>query len=224
MFASEARLRYKKRVNPGTTANRCRGSRRTCARGFSLIELMVVMCVGALLYFSVVGGGKGSRARQQIAQCEGNLHSAFAALQTYAIASGGAFPSIPSARTSEAALGVLVPKCTTSPGDFICPGSGDPALAQGEALAGHKISYAYYMGQRSSDGPDQPLLSDRQVDENPKPFGAPLFSSDGKKPGNNHGKYGGNILFCDGSIKTSPAASAFNLTNGPGVVLLNPKP
>ena len=80
------------------------------------------------------------------------------------------------------------------------------------------------MGRRDSDGPDQPLMSDRQVDENPKPAGALLFSSDGKKPGNNHGKNGGNILFCDGGVKSSPAASAFTLTNSPGGVLLNPKP
>jgi len=67
-------------------------------------------------------------------------------------------------------------------------------------------------------------MSDRQVDANPKLLGQPLFSADGKKPGNNHNKYGGNIMFCDGNVQTSPASSAFNLTNAPNVVLLNPKP
>jgi prepilin-type N-terminal cleavage/methylation domain-containing protein/prepilin-type processing-associated H-X9-DG protein len=210
-------------VNPGPVTKPARGWNKTRERGFSLIELMIVLVV-ILLALTTVTGGKGGRRQQQLAQCEGNLHSVFVALQTYANANSNMFPVVSNARTSDTPLSLLVPQCTTSANDFICPASGDSELPQAKPFARRKISYAYYMGRRDSDSPDQPLLSDRQVDDNPKPVGTPLFSSNGKKPGNNHGDYGGNILFCDGSVKTSPAASAFNLTNSPGVVLLNPKP
>ena len=39
-----------------------------------------------------------------------------------------------------------------------------------EPLRNHKISYAYYMGRRL-DPPQSPLMSDRQVDTEPKRAG-----------------------------------------------------
>jgi prepilin-type processing-associated H-X9-DG protein len=97
-------------------------------------------------------------------------------------------------------------------------------LPDARPFAGRKISYAYYMGHGANDGPEEPLLTDRQVNTRPKQTGDPLFSPDGEKPGANHNRYGGNVMFCDGAIKPSPAKSAFALTNGPTVTLLNPKP
>ena len=80
------------------------------------------------------------------------------------------------------------------------------------------------MGRNTNNAANDALLTDWQVDNQPKVTGQLLFSSDGKKPGNNHNKYGGNLMFCDGSVQTSPASSAFTLTNPPNVILLNPKP
>jgi prepilin-type processing-associated H-X9-DG protein len=51
-----------------------------------------------------------------------------------------------------------------------------------------------------------------------------VFSPDGKKPGNNHNKFGGNFLFCDGNVQTTPARLAFPLPQATNVILLNPKP
>src|SRR5436190_817585 len=51
-----------------------------------------------------------------------------------------------------------------------------------------------------------------------------LFSLDGKKPGNNHHKYGGNFLFVDGRLEMSNAKAPFPLPLTNGVVLLNPRP
>ena len=51
-----------------------------------------------------------------------------------------------------------------------------------------------------------------------------VFSPDGKPPGNNHHKFGGNFLFADGSVQSSPPRLTFSLAVAPGVVLLNPKP
>jgi prepilin-type processing-associated H-X9-DG protein len=83
------------------------------------------------------------------------------------------------------------------------------------------------MGRRLNPSPDSSsvvLLSDRQVNTDPKHAGEFVFSPDGKSPGNNHYKFGGNFLFGDGSVQPSDAQLTFSLAVPPGVVLLNPKP
>jgi hypothetical protein len=99
-----------------------------------------------------------------------------------------------------------------------------------------KISYAYFMGWRrpeaaasgsdSSSGASTPeaLMADRLVDTAPKPSGAPLFSKSGAAPGNNHHRYGGNILLTDGQQKGMPVTTPTALNWPKEVVLLNPKP
>ena len=64
----------------------------------------------------------------------------------------------------------------------------------------------------------------KKVNAEPKRAGEIVFSMNGKPPGNNHHKYGGNFLMCDGSVQFSPAQLTFSLAGAPGVVLLNPKP
>ena len=51
-----------------------------------------------------------------------------------------------------------------------------------------------------------------------------MVSINGKGPGNNHHKFGGNFLMTDGSVQASDAQLTFSLAGRPGVVLLNPKP
>jgi len=116
-----------------------------------------------------------------------------------------------------------VPKYSVDTSIFICPGGRDAAIPPGEPLRGRKISYAYFMGRRL-DGPRNPLLSDRQVNTDAKRTGEPVFSADGKPPGNNHHKYGGNFLWSDGSVEFCPAQLPFSIALEPGVVLFNPKP
>ena len=99
----------------------------------------------------------------------------------------------------------------------------DAPLPSGVSFANLKISYAFYLGQRLGDA-QQPLMSDRQINAEPKRAGDPVFSMNGKPPGNNHHKYGGNFLMGDGSVQNSPAQLTFSLAGTPGVVLLNPKP
>ena len=106
---------------------------------------------------------------------------------------------------------------------FTCPGSKDAPVPSGESLRQHKISYAYYMGRRATEA-QQVLLSDRQVNPQAKGQGEYAFSSTGKPPGNNHGKLGGNFLFCDGHTEATPPQVPFSLTLTNGVVLLNPNP
>ena len=163
------------------------------------------------------------RQRSQKKLCADNLQKIYLALQIYANDFHGALPQNPGAATSEDALGQLVPKYTADTSIFICPGGRDAAIPSGEPLRNHKISYAYFMG-RGWTARKTFLMSDRQVDTQPKHPGEFAFSPDGRPPGNNHHKYGGNFLLGDGSVLDSPALLAFSLAIPPGVVLLNPKP
>jgi prepilin-type N-terminal cleavage/methylation domain-containing protein/prepilin-type processing-associated H-X9-DG protein len=195
------------------------------ARGaFSLLELLIVTAVIVVLFTLYFGGGSKAYQTKQIAACEKNLLNAYVALKTYAVDNNDKFPVLANAQTSEGPLSQLVPRYTTGTEFFTCPGCKDSKLPDAKPFADRKISYAYYMRRTVKEGADQPLMSDRQVNTNDKSPGQLLFSPDGKKPGANHNKYGGNVMFCDGNVQSSPAQSAFTLTNGPNVVLLNPKP
>ncbi len=191
---------------------------------FSLLELLIVAALIIIMFTLYWGGGSRSYQTRRIANCEKNLEYMFVALKTYSVDNDGKFPFLAGAQTSEPVLSQLVPRSTTRTEFFICPGSHDKDLPPSQPFANRTISYAYYMGHTPAEGADQPLASDRQVDTNSKLSGQLLFSLDGKKPGNNHNKFGGNIMFCDGSVLSTPARAAFDLTNAPNVVLLNPNP
>ncbi len=191
--------------------------------GFSLIEMLITLALMITLSVMMFGFGSASRQRSQKKLCGDNLQKVYLALQIYANDFKGALPQNTNAATSEEVLGQLVPKYSADTSIFICPGGRDSQIPAGEPLRSHKISYAYFMGRRL-DTPPSPLMSDRQVDAEPKRAGEFVFSPNGKPPGNNHHKYGGNFLLTDGSIQDSPAQLTFSLAAGPGVVLLNPKP
>jgi prepilin-type processing-associated H-X9-DG protein len=191
---------------------------------FSLLELLIVAALIIIMFTLYWGGGSRGFQMKQIANCEKNLEYDFVAIKTYSVDNDGKFPFLAGAATSEPVLSQLVPRSTTRTEFFICPGSHDGSIPSAEPFAKRTISYAFYMGHTAADGPTDPLMSDRQIDTNSKTTGQLVFSPDGKKPGNNHFKYGGNVMFCDGSVRSTPAHAAFDLTNAPNVVLLNPKP
>ena len=182
---------------------------------------MVIIVI--VFTLSMSSGSKGYQ-KKKLAECQNHLQDIYAAMTTYSQDDNGALPAVSGAATSEAPLSLLVPKFTTGSEFFICPGSKDKPLPDAQPFADKKISYAYYMGQTIQEGSKAPLVSDAQVDTVPKAPGQPVFSSDGKRPGNNHNKFGGNFLFCDGNVQNSPARLAFPLAPATNVVLLNPKP
>jgi type II secretory pathway pseudopilin PulG len=190
---------------------------------FSLLELLISMALIITMFVLYYGHSARSYQLKQKLACQQHLQTIFVALQIYAADHGGSFPVKEAAQTSEAPLNLLVPRYTSVTAPFICPGSKDKPLPEGEPLEKHRISYAYYMGWKTSDS-NQVLMTDRQVDSLPKVRGQNTFSSNGKKPGNNHHRYGGNYLFSDGRIEMGPAAAPFSLGLTQGVSLLNPKP
>jgi prepilin-type N-terminal cleavage/methylation domain-containing protein/prepilin-type processing-associated H-X9-DG protein len=191
-------------------------------RGFSLIELLIVAALILTMFVMTYGSRTRSRQQRQLQQCNRNLQSVFVALDIFANEHAGFFPVVTNAPSSEVALAGLVPRYTSTTSAFICPASGDGALANGESFEQKKISYAYYMGRRRAEG-TEPVMSDEQVDAQPKIKGRPLFSTDGKGAGNNHEGRGGNLLFADGRAEKAGAIAPSSLLLTPGVTLLNPK-
>jgi prepilin-type N-terminal cleavage/methylation domain-containing protein len=204
-----------------TPASRWERPRET--GGFSLIELLIVLAL--LLIMIVLMHGSGSRSRQERdkAGCQKNLHQVYLALELFSNDHDGLFPVVTGAKSSEEPLALLVPKYTVATETFICPGGRDPGLPDGEPFTRRRISYAYYMGLRAVDA-GEPLMSDRQVNTAPRNKGELLFSTTGQAPGNNHHKYGGNVLFVGGDVRMSRPKAEFDLKPTQAVVLLNPKP
>jgi len=215
-FASAAGLRYKSHMKP---------LRRNFAAkaGFSLIELFVTLVLMVILTTMMWGFASARHQRTQKQLCADNLQKIYLAMQIYANDFGGKLPLNTNAVTSEEVLDVLVPRYSADTSIFICPGGRDSEIPAGESFRKRKISYAYYMGRRL-DAAQEVLMSDRQVDTEPKRAGEFVFSTTGKSPGNNHHKYGGNFLFSDGSVQASGPQLTFSLVFTQGVVLLNPKP
>ena len=187
---------------------------------FSLLELMVVLVI--LIILSVVflsGGHKGAQDRK-MRQCEANLQKVHIALTIYAGDHDGGFPHQPEAKTPAVPLSLLAPTYTSDTDIFICPGTKDDPLPAGEPFAKRNISYAYYMGWRKADAGGSPILSDRQITGSDT---AAMFSKTGEGPGSNHYKFGGNVLFLDGSTKRFKPENSAPLPISDKIKLLNPK-
>ena len=188
---------------------------------FSLLELLIALAIVIILttlYFGPNSAGK-QQALQRV--CQKNLEKIFVSMEIYANEQGGRFPQKPGAITSAQALAMLIPKYTSDTSPFICPGSKDSMLPPAEPFGSRTISYAYYMGRPLTNS-TLVLMSDRQVDTSAKSAGAPVFSSHGKPPGNNHHKFGGNLLFTDGHTASISPTAPFALPLNPGESLLNP--
>ena len=208
----------------GEGSHRLQSVEGSSRAGFALIELLVVVAI-LLLLFTLYWGSSNSDDQQHQAQkdCQTHLQKIYMAMDIYANEHAGKFPESAGAHTAEEALDALVPRYTVDTAMFICPGTKDPPLPAGQSFGQHKISYAYYMGRRAGDS-QQVLMSDQQVNSQSKAAGEYAFSSTGKPPGNNHGKRGGNFLFCDGRAEPGSARTPFSLVLTQGVVLLNPNP
>ena len=188
-----------------------------------MIEMLITLALMLIMMMMLYGfGSKGHQQRQKKA-CQKNLQKVYVAMEIFANEHDGTFPMLPNAATAEEPLALLVPRYTADTSCFICPGSKDAQLPSGESFAKRQISYAYFMGRQLTHSAEL-LMTDKQVSTQQKTSGEEIFSTTGKLPGNNHHKYGGNYLFCDGHIEMSSAKAPFPLVWPEGVMLLNPKP
>jgi len=199
------------------------GPGRRVGGGFSLLELLITMAVLVILTVLMSGEfGVGGRNRA-LAACRDNLQKIYLALSIYQNDNNGAFPFLKDATSPAGPLSLLVPKSTTVTEMFICPGSKDKPLPEAESFANRKISYAYYMGRTTNDDGSEIIASDAQVDAAPKNKGQQIFSGNGRAPGNNHGKEGGNLLSRGGEVTGSGPKSSRDVRYPPSVRLLNPE-
>jgi prepilin-type N-terminal cleavage/methylation domain-containing protein len=188
---------------------------------FSLIELLIVLVL--LLILTVLSASRFSTSarKRELAACGSNLQKIYLALGFYRN-DNAAYPFLPDAQISAQPLSLLVPKGTTDTAIFICPGSSDKPLPESEPFDKRRISYDYYMGRATNSDPEDILLSDWQVDTLPKQKGRPIFSLDGKKPGNNHDAVGGNLLSCGGAVLFSAPKADRDVLFPSTVKLLDP--
>lgn len=193
-------------------------------RGFSLVELLITLALMIIMVVMFTSRGSQSYQQRQLAACSKNLQQIYVAMSLYATDNQGRYPILASAVTSEGPLSLLVPKGTTDTEIFTCPGSNDAKLPQGAPFANGRISYAYYMGWTKVEGEPRVLLSDRQVNTGSKKSGELIFSKDGKGLGDNHSKYGGNLLSGNGEVSAVSPLAAQNLLVPTNIFLLNPKP
>jgi len=178
----------------------CKSWERTGKGGFSLLELLITVALMAVMYTMLLGPSSKWHQEQQMVRCARNLQLLHVAMGIFATDHGGAFPASP---------GALVPRYTADDAIFTCPGRKNGG-------------YAYYRGRSAKDGANVALMSDAQVHDRSMVQKELLFSEDGKPPGNNHRKYGGNILFCDGRIEASGAHAVCDLMFQAPVILENP--
>jgi len=176
---------------------------------FAFVELLVVMLICVVLCSVAVGPTASYLRGQKLTRCTENMRKLHLVLTLYANEHDGAFPKVEGAQSSAQPLCLLVPKYTSDPALIACP----------EAKGG--FGYAYVSGLKNDGNSRQMLLSDGQVNMSPKSKDAPLFSTDGKGSGSNHG-ISGNVLFVDGHVETMNVNAAIDLTLPPGAVLLNP--
>jgi prepilin-type N-terminal cleavage/methylation domain-containing protein/prepilin-type processing-associated H-X9-DG protein len=189
--------------------------------GFSLIEVLAVAAIILLVFVLYWGPDPHAGAqRRALKDCQNQLQHIYVAMSIYANENGGAFPASTNAQTPAQALAPLVPRYTVDASVFFCPGLANPPLQPDKPFSERRISYAYYMGRQAADA--GALMSDAQVDAASRAPGAAAFSATGKPPGNNHGKLGGNFLFCDGRVEASPPQVPFSLGLTQGLKLLNP--
>lgn len=191
---------------------------------FSLIELLVVVAILVILttlYWSKMS--PSSHRDPAIESCRQNLERIYLAMDIYARDNHSLYPVVTNALAPDDALALLVPHYTSDTSIFVCPASGKAPPLPGKSVRDWTTSYAYYMGRHSSD-PGAIVMSDGQVDGRPKAKGDTVFSETGKPPGNNHGKKGGNLMMCDGSVVETDGNAPFSLQFTPPVVLLNSTP
>ena len=180
-----------------------RRGRVRAKRGFTLVELLVVIGIIALLIALLLPSLSKAREQSNRVKCLSNLRSLGQGMYLYADAFRGRLPNgnSPSSGDPDKGFQVLVPFCAdyAQTGVFYCPSDNDPKPGQitndyitfaDSARTSYDFYSIYWMPEQ---GPTLTRLRGQA------PLAWDLYGGavDGSQF-QNHGKTGGNVLYSDG--------------------------
>jgi prepilin-type N-terminal cleavage/methylation domain-containing protein len=181
-------------------------------RGFTLVELLIVIGLIALLIALLLPVLSKAREQSRRTKCLGNLRTLGQSMFVYAANFKDRLPNcnprgvaVNSAAADMALVG-LAKGFVRSPAAFHCPSDSDPipediVTANPQALNSARISYDFYsiywlpeLGPKLASLKNAPLAWDVGVDP-----------SAAFNPDQNHGPTGGNVVHSDGHAEWQPA-------------------
>ncbi|MBM3892058.1 MAG: type II secretion system protein [Verrucomicrobia bacterium] len=189
---------------------------RCARRGFTLVELLVVITIIGLLASMVLVGMPMIRERGSRAHCSNNLKQIWMTLNSYAQDNEDRLPYTGAAGDSaNKHFGLMLPRWLRDERIFICRSAStrgyradgrideEPqGMARTESLKPGENCYAYAFNLGGPATQDSPLACDQ--------LAMTGLNNQGWKRvgmGSNHGKDGGNVLYMDGHVEFMSATT-----------------
>ena len=181
--------------------------RRPDVRGFTLVELLVVMTIIGIMAGMIMPQISKSLEKVRRTACSSNLRQVGLALHAYAQDNEGRYPFTGSAGDSaNKHFALMFPRWINKEGVFLCRSAAtrgyradevtDPAHgARAETLKAGENCYAYAFGLGGPSTEEMPLACDQLAD-----VSASTQRWEKQGFGGNHSDDGGNVLYRDGHV------------------------
>ncbi|MBI5687691.1 MAG: type II secretion system protein [Verrucomicrobia bacterium] len=184
-------------------------SRRLRARGFTLVELLVVMAIIGVMAGMVMPQIAKAMEKIRRTACSNNLRQIGLALHAYAQDSDGRYPFTGSVGDSaNKHFALLFPRWMNNETVFVCKSAATRGYradgvsegsstggARTDALKAGENCYAYAFGLGGPNTEDLPLACDQLAEAS---LSAQRWAKQGF--GGNHSDEGGNVLYLDGHV------------------------
>ena len=184
-------------------------TQRPTSRGFTLVELLVVITIIGILAAMVLPAMSSAKERANRMACASNLHQVYIALEAYYGDNDNSYPYTGSnGDNANKHFGLLFPRWLGGPAEkiFVC-NSAQPrgykadgkidqnptGMSRTETLKPGENCFTYAFGLGAANTQDSPLACDQLTS-------ATINSQKWSKAGvgSNHGQDGGNVVYRDG--------------------------